>query len=193
MRGAACWALVVVGMGLALASPGRAADPAPGATADNWVGFSLTVGKPWGKAALNQYAVPGVARCAWSGPGAANVVVFLQEPGTAVDPREMLDGSVTHLTKAFGVTASVATLRTVGGMRAMDMVVAGKGTGGALDGKGGTDTTQHWVAVPRERDVVVVLLSCPTAEYPELAKSFDAAVASLKIEGTQTAEQKAAK
>ena len=192
MRGAICWALGVWA-GMLLVSSGRAADPAPGATADGWVGFSLTVGKPWGKAALNQYAVPGVARCAWSGPGAANVVVFIQEPGTAANPREMLDGSVKGMTKTFGVTASVAAVRAAGGMQAMDMVVAGKGTGGALDGKGGTDTTQHWVAVPRERDVVVVLLTCPTAEYPELAKSFDAAVASLKIDGTQTATQKAAK
>ena len=193
MRGLLGRALVVAGAMLLIASPGGAADPVPGSTTDGWVGFSLAVGKPWVKAALNQYAVPGVARCAWSGPGAANVVVFVQEPGVAVNPREMLDGAAEGLKKALGATASVAEVRTVAGMRAMGLVVAGNGSGGGLDGKGKIDTTQYWVAVPRERDVVVMLLSCPTADYPELKKSFEAAVASLKIDGAQTADQKAAK
>jgi hypothetical protein len=73
------------------------------------------------------------------------------------------------------------------------MVATGKGTGGTLTGQGDIETTTHWVAVPRETDIVVLLLTCPAADYKKLLPSFETAVKSAEINGKQTAEQSEAK
>jgi len=73
----------------------------------------------------------------------------------------------------------------------MWLVVKGKGTGGIIDGKGQVETVQHWVAVPREKDVVVMLLTCPAGDYDQSKKPFEVTVQSLKLTGSQTRRQKA--
>ena len=178
---------------LVWAPPGEAVEKDGKTISDEWCGFSISVAEPWQRAPLRGYAAPGAIRCAWSGPDGASVVIFLQEPGMAVSPRVMLDGSTKSMKDMLGATVSVEAIRPVKGMQAMWMVVSAKGTGGAIDGKGDVETTQHWVAVPRERDVVVVLLSCRAADYARLQKSFESAIGSLKLSGSQTAEQKTAK
>lgn len=179
---------------MAWPTPGAAADKEAKTVADDWCGFSVAVGEPWRRAPFRGYTVPGATRCAWAGPKGSSIVVFLQEPGVAVSPRVMLDGSVAAFEKDKSVAkVSTQEVRAVAGMQAMWLVVSGKGNGVALDGKGDVPTTQQWVAVPREQDVVVMLLTCPAADYPELRKSFEAATDSLKLSGSQTAEQKAAK
>lgn len=172
---------------------GSSAEGDDKAISDEWCGFSVSVAEPWQRAALSGYTAPGAIRCAWSGPNNASIVIFIQEPGVAVSPRVMLDGSVKAQKDKLGATVSVEAVRAIADMQAMWMVVSGKGNGGAIDNKGNIKTTQHWVAVPRERDVVVVLLTCPESNYAQLQKSFEALVASLKLSGSQTAEQKSAK
>src|SRR5207237_2576257 len=130
-------------------------------------------------------------RCAWTGPGGSSLLVFAQEPGAAVDPRSMLDSSAASQRANLGVEVLTQEVRTVGKMRAMWLAIKGKGTGGAIDGTGDTETVQHWVAIPREKDVVVLLLTCPAADYERSKASFSAAVESLKLSGAQTEQQKA--
>ena len=178
---------------LACLPTGSSAEGDGKAISDEWCGFSVSVAEPWQLAALSGYTAPGAIRCAWAGPNNASIVIFIQEPGVAVNPRVMLDGSVKAQKDKLGATVSVEDVRAIADMQAMWMVVSGKGSGGAIDNKGNVKTTQHWVAVPRERDVVVVLLTCPESNYSRLQKSFEAAVASLKLSGSQTAEQKSAK
>ena len=178
---------------LACVPIGSSAEGDGKAFSDEWCGFSVNVTEPWQRAALSGYTAPGAVRCAWSGPNKASIVIFIQEPGVAVNPRVMLDGSVKAQKDKLGATVSVEAVRAIGDMQAMWMVVSGKGNGGAIDNQGNIKTTQHWVAVPRERDVVIVLLTCPESNYARLQKSFEAAVASLKLSGSQTAEQKSAK
>ena len=60
-------------------------------------------------------------------------------------------------------------------------------------GQGDVETTTHWVAIPREKDVVVLLLTCPAADYKKLLPTFEEAIKSAKIDGKQTAEQSEAK
>jgi hypothetical protein len=174
-------------------APSWSADKQGETASDAWCGFSIKVAEPWQRAPLRDYAVPGAIRCAWSGPNGASMVIFLQEPGVAVSPRVMLDGTVEAQKEKLGATVSVQEVRTIAAMQAMWAVVTGKGTGLAIDGKGDTETTQHWVAVPRERDVLVFLLTCTAADYNRLQKPFESTLASLKLDGAQTAEQKAAK
>lgn len=172
----------------------RAADPATEQQADQvadvWCNLSIRVPEPWRRKRLGVHAVPGTVRCAWEGPNDSNVVVFVQEPDVPVIPRQILDQSAAALEEAYEVTVAVREVREVAGLRAMWLVINGQGTGAGMNGTGEVATTQHWVAVPRKTDLVVVLLTCPTEDFPSLSKSFESAVASLEMEGEQTAEQK---
>ncbi len=85
-----------------------------------------------------------------------------------------------------GTAVRVAEVRPVAGREAMWMLIDGPGTGGAIDGKGDVKTTQHWVAVPHDKNIIVALLTCPTNDYAGLQKSFESAIISLKFTGPPT-------
>src|SRR5262249_22079425 len=86
--------------------------------------------------------------------GLLPLVVFRQKPANPVSPRALLDASVKAYQTSLGATADQQEVREVGGMRAMWMIVTGKGTGAAIDGKGAVPTTAHWVAIPRSKDTL---------------------------------------
>jgi hypothetical protein len=151
--------------------------------------FSVTVSQPWKNARLQNYSVPGVARTAYARPGGASIVVFVQEPGRAFEPRFLVDESAKAMEKNLGATVREKDVRSVGGKKAMWLIVEGKGTGGAIDGKGSVKTSQHWVAIPREKDVIVALLTSPTTSFAENKKSFEEAIKTLVVGGNQTVAQ----
>jgi len=155
--------------------------------------FSLSVPAPWVNAPLEGYVVPGTARAVWSGPAHASIVAFVQEPGSAFNPRFLVDESAKAMRDKLGCEVEVAEVKKVDGKKAMWLVATGKGTGGALTGQGDVETTTQWVAIPREKDIVVVLLTCPTADYKERRPSFEKAIKAMKVMGTQTPEQSEAK
>lgn len=170
-----------------------AAEDDGGKYSDEKYGFVLTVSSTWKSAPLQAYSVPGVARAAWKGAGNASIVAFVQEPGKAFSPRFLVDASAASMKTALGAKVVAQEVKAVAGKQAMWLVVEGKGTGGAIDGKGDVATTQHWVAIPREKDILVVLLTCPAADYPAAEKAFVTAVDAMTVKGDQTAEQKDAK
>jgi hypothetical protein len=49
---------------------------------------------------------------------------------------------------------------------------------------------QQWVAIPREKDVLVLLLTCRSEDYKGLQEGFLQAMKDLKVDGEQTAEQR---
>ena len=128
-----------------------------------------------------------------SGSKASSIVLFVQEPGKAFDPRFLVDESAKSMEKNLGATVSEKDVRDVDGKKAMSLVVEGKGTGGAIDGKGSVQTSQHWIAIPREKDVIVALLTSPTEDFKTNQKSFLASIKQFKIGGTQTDDQKGSK
>ncbi len=156
---------------------------------DDKYDFSLTVSPEWKSAPLQGYTVPGVARMAFTGDKGASIVVFIQEPGKDYTPRFLVDESAKGMEKGLGAEVKLKEVRTVAGKQAMWMVVQGKGTGGAIDGKGTILTSQHWVAVPREKDIVIVLLTSPTSDFTRNAKSFEEVLKTLVVGGKQSAEQ----
>lgn len=182
--------LGVVSLGL-MSATAAAADVKP--YNDEKFGFSLTVPAPWADAPLAGYTVPGTARAVWSGPANASIVAFMQEPGKALSPRFLVDESAKSMKEKLGCKIQAQDVKTVAGKKALWMVATGKGTGGALTGQGEVETTQHWIAIPREKDIVVVLLTCPAADYEARRPSFEKAVKSMEVKGTQTAEQAEAK
>lgn len=160
---------------------------------DDKYNFAIEVSEPWKNAPLQGYTVPGVARAAYAGSKGASIVLFVQEPGKAFDPRFLVDESAKSMEKNLGATVSEKDVRDVDGKKAMSLVVEGKGTGGAIDGKGSVQTSQHWIAIPREKDVIIALLTSPTPDFKTNQKSFLASIKQLKIGGTQTDDQKGSK
>lgn len=162
------------------------------AVADDEFKFKIRPPQGWREAPVESVTVPGKARKVWSPDGVSSIVVFIQTPESALTPRMLLDLSVAGLKKA-GFEIQKERIGKLGEMKAMNVVVAGKGTGGALTGTGEVQTVQHWVAVPRSTDVLVVLLTCPESEFKERSKTLQRVVKSMEIGGEQTKEQRESK
>jgi hypothetical protein len=182
-----CFILLIHAVGSTFAE-----EPA-GKYNDEKYDFSITVSEPWKSARLQDYTVPGVARTAYSRSAGASIVLFVQEPGKAFEPRFLVDESAKSMEKNLGATVREKEVRTVAGKKAMWLVVEGNGTGGAIDGKGSIKTSQHWVAIPREKDVIVAILTSPTTEFPENRKAFEVSLKTLVVGGKQTEPQSESK
>jgi len=157
-------------------------------------GFSFTAPTGWTQATdTSTISVPGEVCCAWSPDGTSTLTVFRQKPPKPVNPRAFLTGSVKAFQTSLGATVEQQEVRDVGGMRAMWMVVTGKGNGAAIDGKGTVPTSQHWVAIPRSTDVLIFLLIAPQEKFAAYDTALQQSLGTLQVSGTQTAAQKAAK
>jgi hypothetical protein len=170
------------------------APGAPGATGQAAFGVTFTAPQGWTQATdTSTITVPGEVCCAWSPDGTSTLVVFRQKPKGAVNPRVLLDQSVKAYQTSLGATVDQQDVRDVGGMRAMWMIVTGKGNGAAVDGKGTVATSQHWVAIPRSTDVLIFLLTAPQDKFATYDGALQQALSTVQLSGTQTAAQKAAK
>jgi hypothetical protein len=174
--------------------------PAPatgGGTGQAAFGFSLTAPQGWTQATdTSTITVPGEVCCAWSPDGTSTLVIFRQKPKGAVNPRALLNQSAKAYQTSLGATVDQQEVRDVGGMRAMWMIVTGKGNGAAIDGKGTVATTQHWVAIPRggpNVDVLIFLLTAPQDKFATYDAALQQALSAVQVSGTQTPNQKAAK
>jgi hypothetical protein len=177
------------------AQAGQAAPPPGGGRdcMDQSYDWSMTGPDEWVRATETaSITVPGEVRCVWSPDGTTILVAFVQKIGRPTNPRTLLTQSVAALQKGLGATAQEQAVRDVGGMRAMWMIVNGNGTGAALSKDGTVPTSQHWVAIPRANDIVILLLTAPTAKFPDQDQIFQTALGTIKVGGTQTPEQKAA-
>jgi hypothetical protein len=177
------------GAGQAAAAPGGGRD-----CMDQAYDFSMSGPGEWVRATdTSSISVPGEVRCVWSPDGTTVLVAFVQKVKKPTNPRTLLTASVNAIQKGLGATVPEQSVRDVGGMRAMWMVVNGKGTGAALTANGDVPTAQHWVAIPRAQDVVIFLLTAPQAKFGDQDQIFQTALGTLKVGGTQTPEQRAAK
>ena len=155
--------------------------------------FYITVAQPWESGRVQDYTVPGVARVAYARPGGASIVLFAQEPGKAFAPRFLVDESAKSMEKNLAAKIVEKEVREVGKKKGMWLVVEGQGTCGAIDGKGAVFTSQHWVATPRKKDVIVALLTSPTKDFEENEQTFIEAINTLQVGGKQTAAQSESK
>lgn len=174
--------------GQASAAPGGGRD-----CMDQSYDWSMTGPDEWVRAKdTSSVTVPGEVRCVWSPDGTTILVAFIQKVHHPANPRALLNQSVAALQKGLGATAQEQGVRDVGGMRAMWMIINGNGTGAALSKNGTVPTSQHWVAIPRTQDNLILLLTAPTAKFPDQDQIFQTALGTLKVGGTQTPDQKAA-
>ena len=155
--------------------------------------FKVAAPTTWKRANPAGVSVPGDVCRVWSDGTSSTIVVFVQKPNRAFSPRFLLDISVKPMKEKLRCDVREQAVKTVAGMQAMSMVVTGKGTGGALDGEGNVPTSQHWVAVPREKDIICFLLTVPEADFRSAENVFQAMLKTLQVGGSQTQEQKEAK
>lgn len=154
--------------------------------------LKISAPKGWQVDKKDDYTVPGELLRAWSEGkvNEGNIVVFLQEPESEkpITPRFILDSEVSKL-KAADVEVRKQEIIDVGGKRAMMWAGLGRGTGGAMTGEGTVKTYQQCVAIPREKDVVVLLLTTPEKGIGRKRKLFEEMLKTVEIGGKQTEEQ----
>lgn len=155
--------------------------PVPGRSFDGERGFAIHVGEAWKPAPLDAFIVPGVSRFAFSRPGGVSLVLFVQETGAHIDPSWILAESAKAQEENLKATVIEKEVRKVAGRDAMWMVVEGPGTGSAITGNGPVKTTQHWVAIPRETDVLVALLTSPSGTFQASEELFLKAIETLQL------------
>ena len=151
--------------------------------------FRLSPPAGWQRGNPARISVPGEVCRAWTSDGQTSIVVFIQKPGTALHPKSLLDSTVHGLEK-LGATVEEQEVRAIGGMQAMWVRIEGPGTGGALIDKGKVPTGQIWVAIPRESDILVLVLTAPVEGWTIAETAFKAMLGTLEMGGRQTAEQR---
>ncbi|HEY0781333.1 MAG TPA: hypothetical protein VGE98_02680 [Thermoanaerobaculia bacterium] len=156
---------------------------------DSQYGFTVNFPGNWQQSKTGGVNVPGEVRAVWSPDGTTTIVIFVQKPGKPVNPWIVLDQSADALQKGLNVTLDAHEVRDVGGMKAMWLVINGNGTGAGIDGKGTVPTSQHWVAIPRAQDIIVLLLTTPQGNFSITDPIFQTMLGTLKVTGTQTPEQ----
>ena len=149
---------------------------------DEKYGFQLVPPADWEHGNLAAYSVPGELRAAWTPNGTTSITVFVQKPGHGVSPGFLAESSVNAISKLGGVVVKQQEVIAIAGREAMSLVGVGPGTGGALTGNGPVSNVQHWIAIPRERDVIVLLLTTPEADFETHTPAFEAMLDTLEIE-----------
>lgn len=152
---------------------------------------------------LGDFVVPGEVCRIWSAPStvgftadrvsryACRLALFVQKPGRAFTPRFLLDSSANGMKQALDVQVLEQDVRQVAGMQAMWLLVEGKSRSGAkIEGRGDIPTRQLWVAIPRQEDIVVLLLNAPAADFGQSQRVLQTMLDKLQLSGTQTPEQK---
>ncbi len=175
------------------AAPAPAGPPAgPKIVKPEEIGISFSAPAGWQEGDPTKFTLPGDICCAWSPDNVASIVAFVQRPGKPLNPKVLLEQSAQALQSAVGAEVKTKEITDVGGMRGFSLVVTAPGNGAAIDGKGTVPTTQHWIAVPREQDVIIFLMTSPDSTFAQNEQVFQTVLGTLKISGTQTAEQQQA-
>jgi hypothetical protein len=173
---------------------GAAANPnATKGVPPEQIGLSFTPPQGWVQGDPTKFAVPGTICCVWSPDNASSVAVFVQNSGKPYNPRILLEQSAEGLQKSLGAEVRTKEIVNVGGMKGFSLVVSGAGTGAGIDGKGSVRTDQHWVAIPRDKDVVILLMTTADDKFAANEAAFQTMLSSLRVSGTQTPDQQAAK
>lgn len=177
------------GQGTAPAAP---AGTKPTVTPEQ-IGISFAPPQGWQQGDPTKFTLPGDICCAWSPDNVSSIVAFVQKTGKPLNPKVLMDQSAQALQTGVGAQVKTKEVRDFGGKRGFSLVVSAPGNGAALDGKGTVPTTQHWVAIPREQDVIIFLMTTPDEKFDANEQAFQALLTSLKVSGTQTADQQASK
>lgn len=146
---------------------------------DAALGIKMSAPGYWIRANPALLDVPGRILRAWTRDGAATVVVFQWQTASPASPALLLDRLAAALEGDLGAEVQAREVQEVGGLRAVGLVATGTGKDG-----GGPRIQQHWVAIPRQGDIVVLLLSTPADSFLADERTFGKMLASVEILGS---------
>jgi hypothetical protein len=146
---------------------------------DAALGIKMSAPGYWIRANPALLDVPGRILRAWTRDGAATVVVFQWQTAPPASPALLLDRLAAALEGELGAEVQAREVQEVGGLKAVGLVATGTGKDGD-----GPRIKQHWVAIPRQRDVVVLLLSTPADSFAADERTFYKMLASVEILGS---------
>jgi hypothetical protein len=146
--------------------------------ADERLGIRMSAPGFWIRANPALLDAPGTILRAWTRDGSARIVLlhWETEPG---DPPALLERLAAMLAEGLGAQVQAREVQEIGGLRAVGLVATGTG-----EERGGGRIQQHWVAVPRDRDVIVLLLSTPEASFSKDERTFEKMLSSVVIQGS---------
>jgi hypothetical protein len=174
--------------GTAPGTPGTTGT-APKVMTPEQIGISFAAPQGWQEGDPTKFTLPGDICCAWSPDNIASIVAFVQKTGKPLNPKVLLDQSAQALQTGVGAQVKTKEVIDVGGKRGFSLVVTAPGNGAAIDGKGTVLTTQHWIAIPREQDVIIFLMTTPDEKFTANEQVFQSLLSSLKVSGNQTPDQ----
>ncbi|HEV8581609.1 MAG TPA: hypothetical protein VGX68_21285 [Thermoanaerobaculia bacterium] len=149
---------------------------------DEALGIRMSAPGWWIRANPALLEAPGRILRAWTRDGTTTIVVSRLE--AAWRPRDLLDAIAAAMV-FLGAEVQAREVHNLKGLRALGLVATGTGESGEAP-----RIKQHWVAVPRERDLLVFLLSTREAVFDSDEKIFERMLAAVEILGPQTPEQK---
>jgi hypothetical protein len=149
-------------------------SPAARRFADEAVGIRMTAPGFWIRANPALLEVPGTILRAWTRDGSATVVVFRRKMDRAWSAQELLERAAAELESDLGAEVKARELHRLSGLDVVGVVARGSG-------EDGTQYEQHWVLVPRQRDLIVLLLSTPGVSFDADERTFEKMLASLEI------------
>ena len=152
-----------------------AAELAPEARFFNDAALGIRMKAPgwWIRANPALLDAPGKILRAWRRDGATAIAVVRQETREPWDLQE-LRGHAAAALAALDAEVQAWEVHSIGGLRALGLVVVG-------DEGGGPRTKQHWVAIPRERDVLIFFLSAPETSFDTAERIYQKMLASVEI------------
>lgn len=156
-----------------------AAEYAPEARlfADPALGIRMAAPGWWIRANPALLDAPGKILRAWTKDGITTIAVTLQDVGQPWS-FEDLSGQAAAALDLLGAEVQAREVHRFQGLIALGLVVTGTGEDGE-----GRRTKQHWVAVPREKDVLLFLLSAPEVSFDAAERIFQKMLATVEIDG----------
>lgn len=148
--------------------------------ADTALGIRMTAPGWWIRANPALLDAPGKILRAWTRDGVTTIVVARQDVRKSWSPADLRDHVAAAL-DLLGAEVQAWEVHEFGGLRALGLVAAGTGESG-----GETRTKQHWVAIPRERDVLLFLLSAPETSFDAAERIFRKMLATVEIAASAT-------
>lgn len=149
---------------------------------DTDFGFRATPPAGWNTLPAAIIQVPGKVLNAWTPDGATSIVAFTQQAGRPVSAKELLASSAAAMRQA-GFKVPLEEVTTIAGKEAMSLQASGPGSGAAIGaGLGSVETYQHWIAIPKQNQVLVLLLTCPDGAKANPTAQFETMLQSLQVD-----------
>ena len=145
------------------------------------IGAGLTAEIPsgWRQAGREMFLAPGDFLSGWFLRGNTAMLVMRV-------PQQLTPETIRAQMQQFGQDESRRVLqiedRKVGELDAVEVMMEGAGNGGMIDGRGSVLTRQFNQFLFREKDVIILTVVCPAADWDEIAPDITAVTDSLQYD-----------